>query len=89
MTGVVQTIDSGFTGGNFIGPNGLPLLAGTPFYDAAFHPYNYAALANAAFSNSTCAAGNSCGPLTVTSGYGQPDRYQVGRSIRLGVKFTF
>ena len=93
MTAVVQTIDSGFAGGNFIAPSGLPLAAGTPFYDATFHPYNYAALANAAFSNTTggggCPAKNSCGPLTVSSGYGQPDRYQVGRAIRLQVKFTF
>jgi Carboxypeptidase regulatory-like domain len=89
MTALVQTIDSGFAGGNYIAPNGLPLLAGTPFYQATFQPYDYAALANAAFSNTTCAAGHNCGPLTVTSGYGSPDRYQLGRTIRLQVKFTF
>jgi Carboxypeptidase regulatory-like domain len=83
QTAVVETIDSGFAGTNFIGPNGLNLTNGTPFYDATFHPYNYAALANSAISNA------SGGPLTVTSGYGRPDRYQVGRSIRLAVKFTF
>ena len=89
MTAVTQTIDSGFTGGNYIGPNGLNLTAGTPFYQATFQPYNYAALANAAYSNATCKAGRNCGPLTVSSGYGLPDRYQIGRSIRLQVKFTF
>jgi hypothetical protein len=89
MTARVQTIDSGFTGSNYIALNGLPLSAGTPFYQASFQPYNYAALANAAYSNTSCAAGHNCGPLTVTSGYGLPDRYQTGRTIRLQVKFTF
>jgi len=93
MTAVVQTIDSGFAGGNFIGPNGLTLTSGTPFYDATFHPYNYAALANSAPSNTNCPTKANptgvCGPLTVSSGYGQPDRYQIGRAIRLQVKFTF
>jgi hypothetical protein len=89
MTAVTQTISSGFTGGNYIGPGGFNLTAGTPFYQATFQPYNYAALANAAYSNATCAAGRNCGPLTVSSGYGLPNRYQTGRSIRLQVKFTF
>jgi hypothetical protein len=93
MTAVVQTIDSGFAGGNFIGTNGLTLTSGTPFYDATFHPYDYASLANSAPSNTNCPTNANpagvCGPLTVSSGYGRPDRYQVGRSIRLQVKFTF
>jgi carboxypeptidase family protein len=88
VTAVSETIDSGFNF-NYIAPNGLTTGAGTPFYDATFHPYNYAALANAAFTNSGCAAKKSCGPLTVNSGYGLPDRYQGGRAIRLQVKFTF
>jgi hypothetical protein len=91
MTAVNESIDSGFNF-NFIGPNGLKTGAGTPFYDAIFHPYNYQALANAAFTNTTatgCTTKNSCGPLTVSSGYGLPNRYQLGRTIRLAVKFTF
>lgn len=91
VTAVNETIDSGFNF-NFIGPNGLSLASGTPFYQSIFQPYNYSALANAAFSNTTnCPAGktNGCGPLTVSSGYGQPNRYQLGRTIRLQVKFTF
>jgi|HubBroStandDraft_6_1064221.scaffolds.fasta_scaffold01077_3 hypothetical protein len=88
VTAVNETIDSGFNF-NFIGPNGLSLAAGTPFYQSIFQPYNYAALANAAYSNSGCSAGHGCGPLTVSSGYGLPNRYQLGRTIRLQVKFTF
>ena len=88
VTAVNESIDSGFNF-NYIGPNGLNTGAGTPFYDAIFHPYNYQALANAAYTNSSCAAGKGCGPLTVSSGYGLPNRYQIGRTIRLQVKFTF
>jgi hypothetical protein len=88
VTAVNETIDSGFNF-NFIAPNGLTLAAGTPFYQSIFQPYNYQALANAAYTNTGCAAKNSCGPLTVSSGYGLPNRYQLGRTIRLQVKFTF
>ena len=57
---------------------------GTPFYAASFHPYSISSLLNAAsVTNSTG------GPVTVNSGYGLPNRYQLGRTIRLGVKFTF
>jgi hypothetical protein len=37
---------------------------------------------NAAFSNGG-------GPLTVNSQYGQPNRYQLGRTIRIALKLTF
>jgi len=82
VTQLNGNISSGFNN-NFIGPGGLTLFNGIPFYAATFHPYDFAALANSAASNS------SGGPLTVYSGYGQPNRYQPGRSIRLGVRFTF
>jgi hypothetical protein len=88
VTAVNESIDSGFNF-NYIGPNGLNTGAGTPFYSAIFQPYNYQALANNAYTNSSCAAGKGCGPLTVSSGYGMPNRYQIGRTIRLQAKFTF
>jgi Carboxypeptidase regulatory-like domain len=75
-------IDSGFNS-NFIAPGGFKLTKGIPFYEASFHPYDFAALMNAARSNPTG------GPLTVYTGYGQPNRYQAGRNIRLGIRFTF
>jgi hypothetical protein len=88
VTAVNEAIDSGFAN-NFITPTGQNSFSGTPFYQSIFRPYNYAALANAAYTNSSCAAGKSCGPLTVSSGYGLPNRYQIGRTIRLAVRFTF
>jgi hypothetical protein len=81
VTAVGEQIDSN-QAQNFISPGGVNLFAGTPFYTATFHPYNVTALSNAAFSN----GGN---PLTVNSQYGQPNRFQLGRTIRLGLKFTF
>ena len=89
VTAVNESIDSGFNF-NYIAPNGLNTGAGTPFYQSIFQPYNYAALANAAYTNPNCSATHTgCGPLTVSSGYGQPNRYQIGRTIRLQAKFTF
>jgi hypothetical protein len=87
VTAVNEAIDSGFNF-NYIAPNGLTASAATPFYQATFQPYNISALANAAPTNRLCAT-TGCGPLTVSSGYGLPNRYQIGRAIRLQVKFTF
>lgn len=81
VTAVGEQIDSN-TSQNFIGPGGHWLIEGTPFYAASFHKYDTTALMNAAFSN-----GGS--PLTVNSQYGFPNRYQAGRGIKLGLRFTF
>jgi hypothetical protein len=78
---------SGFNA-NFIGIGGHTLFDGIPFYQAAFQPYNFAALLNSSPSNTT-AGGTGPGPVTVNSGYGVPNRYQAGRTIRLGLRFTF
>jgi hypothetical protein len=81
VTSVGANIDS-YYNYNFIGPGGYTLADGTPFYSAAMHSYNFAALMNTAPSNGG-------GPLTVSSAYGQPNRYQFGRTIRLGLRFEF
>ncbi|HVO56817.1 MAG TPA: carboxypeptidase regulatory-like domain-containing protein [Dongiaceae bacterium] len=81
VTAVGEQIDSN-TAQNFIGPGGYWLINGTPFYSAAMNPYNANQLLNAAFSNGG-------GPATLNSQYGFPNRYQHGRTIRLGLKFTF
>ena len=89
VTAVNESIDSGFNF-NYIAPNGFNTGSGTPFYQSIFQPYNYGDLANAAYTNPNCSTTHTgCGPLTVSSGYGQPNRYQVGRTIRLQAKFTF
>jgi hypothetical protein len=86
-TAVNENITSGFNA-NFIAPGGFTLTSGIPFYTAVVQPYNFAALLNSAPSN-TILGGTGPGPATVNSGYGQPNRYQAGRAIRLGVRFTF
>jgi hypothetical protein len=92
VTAVNESIDSGFNF-NFIAPGGYTLGNGPSFYQASFQPYNFSALSNAALSNVNCPSRSNptglCGPLTISSGYGQPNRYQIGRTIRLQVKFTF
>jgi hypothetical protein len=85
VTALQENITSGFNA-NFITPGGHTLFDGASFYSAAFNPYNFAAELNSSPSNTVQA---TPGPVTVTSGYGQPNRYQGGRSIRLGVRFTF
>jgi len=82
VTAVGEQIDSN-TAQNYIGPGGHTLFDGTPFYAATFHAYNVPALMNSAVSSATG------GPLTVNSAYGQPNRYQAGRTIRIGLQFTF
>jgi Carboxypeptidase regulatory-like domain len=82
VTNEEGNIASGFSS-NFIAPGGLQTKAGTPFYAATFHPYDYVALMNASPSNATG------GPITFSSAYGQPNRYQASRTIRLGLRFTF
>jgi hypothetical protein len=92
VTSVQSNITSGFNT-NFIGPGGTSLPDGIPFYAAAFHPYNVQSLLNSAPSSISCPTktipNTVCGPATITSGYGQPNRYQAGRTIRLGIHFTF
>ena len=79
VTSVGENIDS-YYANYYITPGGYTLAAGTPFYAAAMAPYNYVALMNASSSG---------GPLTVSSAYGQPNRFQAGRTIRLGLRFQF
>jgi len=89
VTALQENITSGFSQ-NYIaaGVGGPTLFSGVPFYVAALHPYDFVGALNSAPSNSTL-GGTGPGPVTVNSGYGQPNRYQAGRTIRLGVRFTF
>jgi len=81
VTAVGEQVDSN-TAQNFIAPGGFWIIDGTPFYAASFHKYDATALMNSAFSNGG-------GPLTVNSQYGHPNRFQAGRTIRIGLRFTF
>jgi hypothetical protein len=56
--------------------------AGPSFYAAAMSPYSISGTLNTGgfFTN---------GPVTINSQYGKPLYYQLARTIRLGIKFTF
>jgi Carboxypeptidase regulatory-like domain/TonB dependent receptor len=92
VTSLQENVTSGFNS-NFIAPGGHTLFDGVAFYTAAFQPYDFASLLNSAPSNVNCPTTQSpsgvCGPATIDSGYGRPNRYQAGRTIRLGLRFTF
>jgi hypothetical protein len=100
VTSVGQQIDSGYTV-NFISPQtagcgsynaavyGIPsnscfLPDGPSFYAGAMNKYDYTQAMNGSPLGST-----GGGPITVNSQYGKPYLYQLSRSIRLGVHFTF
>jgi len=94
VTSVQESMDS-TVNNNYIGlgtPNAnVRLPSGLPFYEAAFQPYDVASYMNAARSNRGTPVGGvyTYRPLTVNGGYAQPNRWQQGRTIRLGVRFTF
>jgi hypothetical protein len=61
---------------------------GQSFYAAAEAPYNVAAILN----GNVAGGGNfftGTSPLTINSQYGKPLYYQLARTLRLAVKFTF
>jgi len=67
-------------------PNGCILFNGPAWYAAAMAPYNVQQrMSQTLYSNP---AGVN-GPLTVDPAYGRPLYFQLARTIRLGVKFTF
>jgi len=82
VTAVNESINSLFTGTQqWTTPGGQSIFFGVPFYSAAMHPYSVSDLLNVNNSNGA--------PITINSQYGKPLFYQLPRSIRLGVKFTF
>jgi hypothetical protein len=80
VTAINEQIDTGYTP-QFGTPGGFAFYQGTSFYAAAESPYSVSQLLN---SNNSVG-----GPETVNSQYGKPLYYQLARTIRLGVKFSF
>jgi hypothetical protein len=80
ITAYYWNVDSIYTNANFLTPSGLNITDGLNFYSAAMTNYDYASLLN---------NGVTGGPITLSSQYGQPLRYQLGRNIILGLHFNF
>jgi hypothetical protein len=60
---------------------------GAPFYAAAETPYSVSGLLNGNAPGGNFFTGTS--PITINSQYGKPLYYQLARTIRFGLKFTF
>jgi hypothetical protein len=70
-------------------PGQCILFNGTDWYAAAQAPYNLTSVLNSTpYTNSKLVNG-SAGPITIDSQYGKPLFYQLARTLRLGLKFTF
>jgi len=73
---------SGCNGGATWGtPGGYSVFDGYQFYSAAMRPYSLSAMLNSVNSSGS--------PMTINSQYGKPLYYQLPRTVRLGLKFTF
>jgi len=93
VTAVNEQIDSPYDGNQYVTPGGNAFYDGASFYAAAEHPYNITQSLNgtpiggqASNVNSTP---TSAVPLTISSEYGKPLYYQLPRTIRLEVHYTF
>jgi hypothetical protein len=88
VTAVNEQIDSPYGGGGanqFATPGGLPFYYGVPFYAAAEHAYSIPGVLNG-----NGGGGNSDGgPLTISNLYGKPLYYQLPRTIRIGLNYSF
>ena len=86
VTAYTEQIDtqSGFT---FGAPNGTFIGNGVAFYANAMRPYNLSEVLNSPAQNQSILGGS--GPQTLDSLYKTPLFFQIARSIRLGLKFTF
>lgn len=67
----------------FLKPGGKSIGAGLPSYAAYESPYNLQSLLNKSGGSTLT------GITTINSQYGKPYLYQLSRSLRLGVSFTF
>jgi len=84
VTAVNSQINSGVTG-TWLNPQGYFLGDGVAFYGAATQPYNLQAQLN----SSTITDFGETYTTTINSQYGKPLFYQLPRTLRLRVSFTF
>ncbi len=92
VTAISEQVDSGYTGNQYLAPGGNHITNGTQFYAAAMSAYDVQTTLNGAPINgnvSNVTASGGSGPITVSSEYGKPLYYQLPRTVRLAVHFTF
>jgi hypothetical protein len=88
VTAVNEQVDTGFGGNQYITPGGNAIFNGVAFYGAAEAPYNVQQSLNGAPINGQL-SNSQAGPETINSNYGKPLYYQLPRTLRLAVHFTF
>ena len=96
VTAVNEQVDSPYAGNQFIEPGGFNVGEGTAFYAAAMNPsrYSLADMLNGlnvggGLPGDSGALNSNGGPITISSLYGKPLHYQIPRTIRLSINFTF
>jgi outer membrane receptor protein involved in Fe transport len=100
VTSVNEQVDTPYLADQYITPGGFSAADGVPFYGAAMNPYRYSVAdhlnglnINGGFQKPVGSDNGTLnsqgGPITVSSLYGTPHSYQLPRTIRLSVHFTF
>lgn len=82
VTAYNEQVDTAY-GFEYLTPNGQFIGNGPNFYSAAMHPYNVSSL------NNSSTYGASAAPITINSQYGKPLYFQLPRTIRLQLRYTF
>lgn len=88
VTAVNEQVDTAYGGNEYITPGGYNITAGIPFYAAAQSAYNLQSSLNGTPINGQPSNSNG-GPITLNSEYGKPLSYQLPRTIRLSIHYTF
>ena len=97
VTAINEQLDSPYSGAQFISPGGYTIPDGVPFYAAAMNPSHYILqdMLNGYYVNGGIVGvdnGNlnsQQGPLTKSALYGKPLHYQIPRTIRIAINFSF
>jgi len=97
VTAINEQLDSPYSGAQFISPGGYTIPDGVPFYAAAMNPSHYSLqdMLNGYYVNGGIVGvdnGNlnsQQGPLTKSALYGKPLHYQIPRTIRIAINFSF
>jgi hypothetical protein len=96
VTSLNEQIDTPYLGDQSISPGGYTTGDGIAFYAAAMNPSHYSLTdmlngvnisGGTAYDNGTL--NSQGGPITLSSEYGKPHSYQLPRTVRLAINFTF
>jgi len=96
VTALNEQLDTPYLGNQSISPGGYTTGDGIAFYAAAMNPSHYSLTdmlnglnVMGGTSNDNGTLNSQGGPITMSSLYGKPLHYQLPRTIRLSVNFTF